>query len=324
MHRSDARPERFRAAGYLSATVALAALLAGCTSGPGGSRFTLFPEGHRLLDSAKAVRTAYAGPQPLPRELDKRVALPYVVEPGDVLIVQPADIDSPVRFPGDQPVLTDGTINLGRYGLLVAAGKTVPEIEVQARAQIDAVLKSQPPPPPDPQRNDADRRADPREVGPITVRVVTRQSKVYYVLGEVNAPGSFTLKGNETVLDGIISAGGLNDRASRKNIILSRPSPPDGCRTVLPVCYREIVQLGDTSTNYQLAAGDRIFVPTRGCMESWPGHDKKDCGPCSGPQFPCPNAGAHDPGCGYKPGPASVLPPAPTLPPAQIEAPRKE
>src|SRR5207244_3519626 len=83
----------------------------------------------------------------------------------------------------------------------------------------------------------------------------TRVSKVYYVLGEVNAPGSFTLSGRETVLDGILAAGGLNERASRRNIILSRPTHPDSCRVVLPICYYEIVQLGDTSTNYQLAPG---------------------------------------------------------------------
>src|SRR5579883_2426037 len=116
--------------------------LAGCSTGPGGYRLTLFPEGHKLLESTKAVRTAYAGPQPLPRELDKHVAPLYTVEPGDVLLVQPADIDSPARFPGDQPVLPDGTINLGRYGLVVVAGKTVPEIEGLVKARIDAALKA--------------------------------------------------------------------------------------------------------------------------------------------------------------------------------------
>lgn len=285
----------------------------GCSTGPGGYRLTLFPEGHKLLDSTKAVRTAYAGPQPLPRELDKHVAPLYTVEPGDVLLVQPADIDSPARFPGDQPVLPDGTINLGRYGLVLVAGKTVPEIEALVKARIDAAMKADPRPKEPP----VDRR-DPNDVGPITVRVVTRQSKVYYVLGEVNAPGSFVLKGNETVLDGILSAGGLTERGSRKNIILSRPTPPSGCRVVLPICYLQIVQLGDTSTNYQLAAGDRIYVPTRGPMETC-GDDKKkkkDCPLCDGPQAPCPSLAAPGHGCEYNAEPANLVPP-------QIDPPRK-
>jgi polysaccharide export outer membrane protein len=219
---------------------------------------------NRLTDEAKALRSAYPEPLPLPRELDKRIALPYVVEPGDVLLVQPVNLDSPVRLPGDQTVLPDGTIQLGRYGQIIVAGKTIPLIEADVRGQIQTQEK---------------------EAGPITVRLVTRVSKVYYVLGEVNAPGAFPLQGRETVLDAILAAGGLNDKASRKFITLSRPTPPDGCRVVLPICYNDIVQIGDTSTNYQIANGDRIFVPTRG-------HDdcgkKKVCPPCGRPQVPCP------------------------------------
>jgi polysaccharide export outer membrane protein len=268
-------------------------LLSGCSNILG-----LTPTGNRLIPEAKALRSAYPEPLPLPRELDKRVALPYVVEPGDVVLVQPANLDSPVHLPGDQTVLPDGTIQLGRYGQLAVAGKTVPQIEADARAQIETQTK---------------------DAGPITVRLVTRVSKVYYVLGEVNAPGAFPLQGRETVLDAILAAGGLNDRASRKFITLSRPTHPDGCRVVLPVCYNEIVQLGDTSTNYQIAAGDRIFVPTRG-------HDdcgrKKVCPPCGRPQVPCPAPEGCAAGPGSGPGALpSGLPSSPPFtllpPPAQ-------
>jgi polysaccharide biosynthesis/export protein len=290
----------------------------GCSTGPGGYRFTLFPEGHHLLEATKEVRTAYTGPQPLPRELDKHVAPLYTVEPGDVLLVQPVNLDSPARFPGDQPVFPDGTINLGQYGLLIVAGKTVPEIEAEVKARIEAVAKAEPAPK---LPADAADRREARDIGPITVRVVTRQSKVYYVLGEVNAPGSFTLKGNETVLDGLLSAGGLTERASRKNVILSRPTPPDGCRIVLPICYLQIVQLGDTSTNYQLAAGDRIYVPSRAAGEPC-GDDKKkktkDCPLCGNPQVPCPHLATAERGCDFKVGPVAQ-PPA-----ADVELPGKD
>jgi len=181
-------------------------------------------------------------------------------------LVQPADLDSPVRLPGDQPILPDGSIQLGRYGRLQVAGKTLEEIEALVKTHVEAVTK---------------------DAGAVTVRVVTRQSKVFYVLGEVNAPGAFTLNGRETVLDAILAAGGLNDRASRRNIILSRPTHPGGCRVVLPICYAEIVQLGDTSTNYQIAAGDRVYVPTRTLLEEI-FHDSKPCPPCGRPQSPCP------------------------------------
>ena len=34
-----------------------------------------------------------------------------------------------------------------------------------------------------------------------------------------------------------------------------------------PVCYQQITQLGDTTTNYQLQPGDRVFVPSKGTLE---------------------------------------------------------
>jgi len=88
---------------------------AGCSSGP-GNPFSLFPQGHRLTESAKQLRAAYPQPVALPRELDKRVTMPYIVEPSDVLLVQPANLESDLRLPGDQPVLPDGTIKLGTGG----------------------------------------------------------------------------------------------------------------------------------------------------------------------------------------------------------------
>jgi polysaccharide biosynthesis/export protein len=235
----------------------------------------------------------------LPRELDKQVLAPYTVEPGDVLFVTLTEIDTPIRLPGDQPVMPDGTINLGANGQLIVAGKTVAAIEDDIRAVVQGRIKKDP--------------------GPVTVRVVTRASKVYYVLGEVNAPGAFPLNGRETVLDGLIAAGGINDRASRLNILLSRPTPACDCRIVLPICYREIVQLGDTSTNYQLVPGDRIFVPSRATFEGL-FRKKKRCGPCGGPQTPCdlpplvcPECGGHglaNPFAGSY-APARALPPLP-------------
>jgi protein involved in polysaccharide export with SLBB domain len=277
-----------RGAGRLGRWLPLVLLAAaGCSTG--SNSFALFPEGHRLIPAARAVRSSYNETLLLPRELDKHPAPPYTVEPGDVLLVQPASLDSPARLPGDQQVLSDGTINLGRYGLLPVAGLTIDQIAGAVRPLVEAQTK---------------------DAGPITVRLMGHQSKVFYVLGEVNAPGSFPLTGRETVLDAIVAAGGLNDRASRKNIILARPTKPGECRVVLPVCYREIVQLGDTTTNYQLAAGDRIYVPTRG----WDDCKKdKGCGPCGGPQTACPIPPAHAPPAVPAPTPASDVlhPPRP-------------
>lgn len=238
----------------------------GCSMSPGG-RFTLFPESSCLTTDARVIRRSTPAPIELSRELDKQVSGPYIVEPGDVLLVQPSSLDSPARLPGDQPILADGTIQLGRYGRYQAAGKPVEIIEREINDLISREVK---------------------DAGPILVRLVSRESKMFYVLGEVNAPGAYPLRGREAVLDAILAAGGLNSGASRRNIILTRPTSPDSCRVILPVRYNEIVQLGDTTTNYQIRAGDRIFVPSRSLYDDFLAlvHlDEKEKRP---PQFGCP------------------------------------
>lgn len=307
---------QLRVALVLNAFIWLVPLVGGCTA----SRSVFSRGPNELLEAAREVRQAPA--PPLPRELAKHVLPSYTVEPGDVLLVLPTEVDLPgqemgspqdkpapadkkkdedqeaeklpppkegtpaektpvsekvpapdrtppptIHIPADQPILPDGSINLGRYGRLIVSGKTVEEIEAMIRGTVALQIG--------------------RDPGFITVRIVTRDSKVYYVLGEVNSPGAFQLKGRETVLDAILAAGGLNERASRQNILLSRPTPPDSCRLVLPVCYREIVQLGDTTTNYQIAPGDRVFVPSRTHRELMhPG--KFGCGLCERKHVPCP------------------------------------
>jgi len=203
--------------------------------------------------------------------LGKSLLPAYVVEPGDGLLVQPVSLDSPVRLPADQPVLIDGTVDLGKYGRPVVAGKTVPMIHAEIQALISAQEKN-------------------KEDALVTVRLVNRVSKVYYVLGEVNSPGAYPLAGRETVLDGIIAAGGITRQASEHKIILSRPTPPHGCRMVLPICYKDIVQVGDTATNYQLAPGDRIYVPSTTMLETLC-PKKQSCGPCDRCQYPCDLSG---------------------------------
>jgi protein involved in polysaccharide export with SLBB domain len=205
-----------------------------------------------------------------PRELSKMALEAFYVQPGDVLILEVLDLESDVRLPADQPIMADGSIDLGAYGRIIVAGMTIEQIEVAVTAAVQSV------------HTDV-------TIKPINVRLSTAESAVYYVLGEVNAPGSYPLIGRETVLDGIVTAGGLSDRASECQVILSRPTPPASCRIVLPVCYDRVVQLGDTTTNYQLRPGDRIFVGTRTFCESikfW----KHQCDQCPAGACPCHNS----------------------------------
>jgi polysaccharide export outer membrane protein len=184
--------------------------------------------------------------------------------------------------------MPDGTIDLAQFGRLVVAGKTIEHIE----ADVSVAIKA--------------RESRPE---PINVRLVNPQSALYYVLGEVNSPGSFPLIGRETVLDGIVAAGGLGDKASPCNIILSRPTLPEGCRIVSPICYRHIAQLGDTTTNLQLMPGDRIYVATRTFCEGLMPNGRS-CPLCKNRQCPCPPGSAMFPASTtYAPGELEVVPP---------------
>lgn len=259
---------------------------------------------NKLLPDAKAIRESAPVPAPVPRELAKELHAAFVVEPGDTLLVQPADLDAPLRLPPDQTVFPDGTIDLGVYGRPVVAGKTQDQITTEVRNLINA-------------REKADKPVA------ITVRIIGRNSKVYYVLGEVNAPGAFPINGRETVLDGILSAGGVTRKASEPSIILSRPTPPDGCRVVYPVCYPQIVQLGDTTTNYQLQPGDRIYVPSRGTFEGLVPARCKKGGVCARPQVGCWTGGCSPAGGCATPAASPVVPTTPAvpnlLPPSPVE-----
>ena len=141
-------------------------------------------------------------------------------------------------------------------------------------------------------RREFERRLDEQlKQNRVSVRMTNWESKKIYVLGDVNSPGSFLYIGNETVLDAIIEAGGLGNKANRHNIIVSRPSACGTCRTVMKVCYDKIVQLGDASTNYQLLPGDRVFVPSMTFADDlkqtfFPFRDQ-NCPRCSGCDVGC-------------------------------------
>ena len=68
------------------------------------------------------------------------------------------------------------------------------------------------------------------------------------------------ITGNETVLDAIATIGGISSISNSK-IWISRPAPHGvGCDQVLPVNWDAISRGANTSTNYQILPGDRVFV----------------------------------------------------------------
>lgn len=217
-----------------------------------------------LLPDAANIRQKVGHRDDIASELAKSTLRPHVVEAGDALTIEPNDFNSPIQMPSDHTVQQDGTIGLGRYGRIEVAGKTVQAIQTEVQSLVEQLEM---------QRMNSQasfashvngqplEQAEIPDLG-ITVRLISNGRDSVYVMGEVNAPGSYPLVGSETALDALIAAGGLSEKANEHKIILTRPQSTDQPRVILPICYQQILQLGETSTNYQLQPGDRIYVPS--------------------------------------------------------------
>ncbi|MEZ6137611.1 MAG: polysaccharide biosynthesis/export family protein [Pirellulaceae bacterium] len=219
--------------------------LMGCLLVCGGCSslgLTLWPSQLPMLSKAKEFAQRSPLPSGLEHELAKQVLPEYFVEPGDRLLLEPVELDSEFQATGDQEVMVDGSVDLAHFGRIRVAGLTVEQIEAAVVDHIESV---------------SGNRIN------INVQLLETNGAQVYVLGAVGSPGAYDIDGNETVLDSILMAGGLTSKASPCDIILVRPTDPCDCRVVQRVCYRQITQLGDVTTNYQIQPGDRVVVGER-------------------------------------------------------------
>lgn len=198
----------------------------------------------------------------LPTELNKTTMPPYIVEPPDLLVVEVLEALPGRPITGERLVRPDGTISLDFYGKIYVTGLTIPEIKEKIVLHLRQYLTDEALGLIERDETTGEEiHIPPQETDRVFVDVTAYNSKVYYVMGDVGAPGRLPVTGNETVLDAINYAGGLAPTASVPNIRLVRPAPPGACcEQVLPVNYAAIVQAGDTTTNYQLMPGDRLYV----------------------------------------------------------------
>jgi polysaccharide biosynthesis/export protein len=198
----------------------------------------------------------------IPRELDKTSMPDYVVEPPDIITVEVLEALPGRPITGEHLVRPDGKVSLGFYGEVYVAGLTTTEIKekiiLHLREYInDEVLGIAIPG----KDGNLEQIKNIKDSNRVFVDVVSFNSKVYYVQGDVGVPGRLPITGNETVLDAINYAGGLIPTASTVNVRLVRPAPPGSSQpTLLPVNLAAIINDGDPTTNYQMMPGDRLMV----------------------------------------------------------------
>jgi len=168
-------------------------------------------------------------------------ATPYRVGSGDVLEVLVHDHPELSRLP---TVQTTGAVFLPRAGDVPVVGLTTGEIA----ARIAPLLANGASPAPE-----------------VTVRVKEYQSQFVWVRGEVFRPGRKALREGTRLIDALLDAGGLTDRASGRVVVHRKNGTfPDGQQTIECLFGGSGPTPEETSLlSLPLADGDTITVATQ-------------------------------------------------------------
>lgn len=181
-------------------------------------------------------------------EIQRRVEihLKRILTNPQVLVTLP-DPSAKQAVAGQHLVRPDGTVGLGIYGGVYVAGMTLAEAKLAIERHLQPHMHK-------PQ---------------VSVDVLGYNSKAYYVIADGGGAGNQVYKmpstGNDTVLGAIAQIKGLPTVSNSGKIWVARPSA-NSCNAdqVLHVDWDGISMGGDTSTNYQLFPGDRLYVQSDG------------------------------------------------------------
>jgi polysaccharide export outer membrane protein len=136
----------------------------------------------------------------------------------------------------DLVVRPDGKISMPLIQDVVAEGRTAAELADTIHQRLLAFIK-------DPQ---------------VSVIVLQVNAPKYYVIGNVAKPGTYSLRGETSILQALALAGGFTQFASTRSIKLIRNA--SGKQEVRKVNYNDMIDEGGEG-NYLLKSGDTIVVP---------------------------------------------------------------
>jgi polysaccharide export outer membrane protein len=134
-------------------------------------------------------------------------------------------------------VRLDGRISLPLIGDVIAAGSTPMELAKTLEKKIGEII----------------------EEPSVTVILTASNSRVYYMVGNINSPGAYPINAPVNLLQAIATAGGLGEWADKDEIIIVRRS--SGKDEMLSFNYKKFVKGKDLSQNIMIQYGDTIIVP---------------------------------------------------------------
>ena len=156
----------------------------------------------------------------------------YILGPGDELDIL---FYGKLNKSFNLEINRDGVVDLPELGPLVLAGLSFGEAKEMLRSRVAAqVIGTQ-----------------------VSISMGALRTMQVFVLGEAYRPGPYTVSSLATISHGLISAGGVSDIASLRNIQLKRAG-----ETIATLDLYQLLLSGDMSDDLRLQSGDVIFIPT--------------------------------------------------------------
>lgn len=180
-------------------------------------------------------------------EPNMNIATPqnYVLGPGDQVIV---DIYGASQKSEQLTVSPDGDITVPGYGPIHVAGLSVASAQGKIRSTLGSRYAS----------------------STLKLSLGQTRSLMVNVMGEVKAPGTYTLSAFATVFHALYMAGGINDLGTLRNIKVYR-----GGKLVTVVDVYEYILNGRLAGNIRLQENDVIVVGPYDCLVGIQGNVKR-------------------------------------------------
>lgn len=159
----------------------------------------------------------------------------YLLSPGDIIEISVWKEEGMQKE--QTPIAPDGNISFPLAGTILAAGKTIFNLEEVIAARL------------------TDYIADPI----VNIKLLQSAGNTIFVIGKVNKPGQFPTNRRIDVLQALSLAGGLTVFANEGKINIQRRV--GNSVKVFPFDYDDVVDGDDLEQNIILEPGDTVSVP---------------------------------------------------------------